>query len=1392
MSSLAARLAALPPEKRALLARQAAAAPPRETRPEIPRLPRDGRSFAPSFAQERLWFIEQWEQAPVYTERLALALDGPLSPARLAATLAHLVARHESLRTRFVVEATGLRQQVEAPFSPALPVLELSGLAEPARERELDRLLAREDQLRFVPAALPLLRLVLYRLGPRRHVVSFAVHHLVFDAWSVAVFFGELFAPPPGAGRESEPALQYADFAAWQRDRFAAGGADGELAYWRQTLLPLPPPLELPTDRPRPKVRSGHGSRCHFRLDPTTTGRLSALAQRHDATLFMALLAAFGLLLASLSAARRLAVGVPITNRSRPELESLIGLFVNTVVIPFELSPETRFSSLLAAVRGRVLGAQTHKELPFERLVEDLQPERDFSRTPLFQALFDVQTLPDPSFPPGLTGKLLPLDRDAAKTDLYLNLQRSGGGLDGELEYASDLFDHTTMLRCLGAFETLLAALLGRFEAGGEETAAFALPLLARASRHQLLAEHNDTAPWPVPAQSFLTTFAAVAARQPEAVAARSADRAMGYGEILARAAALAAELEGQRIGAEQRVAVALPRGFESLIALLGVLQAGAVYLPLDPEHPVERQAMQLADGGAVLVLTRPELLAKLPQPLPRVVFVDATSPLAAMPAKAPPPPPGDSLAYVLSTSGSTGRPKPVGVRHAGLAAFLAAMAEAPGLGPGDVLLAVTTLGFDIAALELFLPLVVGGSVAFASAEETRDGRLLARRLESSGATAIQATPATWRLLLDAGWRPPAAGLKLLSGGQALPPALVHELAPGHTEIWNLYGPTETTIWSAATRVRAADAAGARVAIGRPIPGTTIHVVDRGFELVPLGATGEIVIGGAGLARGYLGRPGATAAAFVPDAWGPAGSRVYKTGDLGRRRPDGRLDFLGRRDHQVKIRGHRIEPAEIEAVLVADAAVTAAAVLAVPEAGGDARLVAFVASAEPAESLCPRLRESLRKQLPAAFVPGTLLVLEALPADGNGKLDRKTLLARAATAGPGSREAAGRPPTAAEARLLPLWAEVLKLPPETLDATTSFFDLGGHSLATTRLLAGVRRQTGVEVSLLGFFEHPTLAGLAAAVAVATPPAQGLSPRSLPSCLVPIRLGGGERPIFWVPPAAGSPLPYLELARRLPPELPSWGLQAPGLADDEPPLTHTPALAARFVAAIKELEPRGPYRLAGWSFGAVLTWQMARELAAQGDEVELLALLDGGMDREQVRRWARPRAALQALVELGRIFLETSLPRSWDEARVLASWVGLSLPSGTLLAATRGLAARRRLFAGTGAQVLRSLRVLKGTFLAAVRHQPGPYRGSVDLFRTRRRGGRDPLQETLERLVEGPIAVHPIPGNHMSLIMDQNHVEILAASLARALAGRSPSGASAPGPIREEDQNPWTN
>jgi amino acid adenylation domain-containing protein len=1073
--SLTDRLAALTTEQRALFEalrrKQRQDAPVLLAPPPVERMsgPLGTGDWPLTFDQERLWFLQTLD--PESTANImvtAMRMTGPLAADVLEAAINAAVRRHGAWRTTFPIVEGRAVQRVTAELHLPLPVIDLSALPSARRSAVAIALAGEAARQPFALEREPLARLLLARLGEREHLCVLAVHHIVSDLISLQIFWREVVLLAAGTPLPAPP-VQFVDFAVWQRRWLDGEVLRQELAWWRGQLAEFPLVLELPTDRPRPMEMTGRGGRYPVYLNPAATADLRALARHAGVTRFMAVAALSAALFHRLSGQDRLITGTLNANRGRPEVESLIGFFLTQLPLAIDLGGDPTFRELLARVRAVAVAAFAHQHLPFGKLVESLQPERDTSRMPVVQTL--VQLLDGPDGHPQISGELavepLEIFDGNARYDLMLVLFEGADSIGGPLEYDTALFDRATVVRMAEMLVTMLAAV-----AADPGLRLSELPAFSAAARHQVLVEWNDTAlpEQPVP---VLELFAAQVARAPETAAWVGEGWSLSYSDLDARSNRLARHLRRRGIGPGEVVGLCLERTADLPVALLGVLKSGAAYLPLDAAHPAERREFMLEDADVAAVLTQERLLSVLPATgAPRIrldedwveISREVASPLS--PLAGP-----DDRAYVIYTSGSTGRPKGVEISHRALANFLRAMRHLIAMGPGDFLPAITTIAFDMSVPDLYLNMPAGAVTPLLSRDTAGDGVLLARALADTRVSVFQATPATYRMLLESGWTGDP-GLLLLCGAEAMSRDLADRLLPLGRGVWNFYGPTETTVWSTAWRVEAEGP----VSIGRPIAETRVYLLDRWLAPAPLGAVGELCIGGLGLARGYLRRPGLTAERFIPDPFsGTPGDRLYRTGDLARLRADGRLDCLGRADHQIKLRGFRIELGEIESALRGHPAITEAAVLLREDRAGDPRLTAYLGLAADAKPpSVHELRGALGERLPDYMVPAAYISLPALPRNANGKIDRKALAAIRPAEAPGAPRLSPRTPV--EELLAGLWSRVLELP--EVSPHDDFFALGGHSLLATQLVLRMRDTFGVEIPLRALFQAPTLAAQA--------------------------------------------------------------------------------------------------------------------------------------------------------------------------------------------------------------------------------------------------------------------------------------------------------------------------
>jgi amino acid adenylation domain-containing protein len=1319
-----------------------------------------------SYSQEPFWVISHLQQGPPpYAFHPVLRMNGPLDVSALDQALNEIFRRHESLRTTFG-EAGDDVVQVIAPYQlQQLKVVDLSTLPAETREEEVRRYAKAESERPIDLAKGPLMRLELLRLSGEEHVVLVGMHHIIYDGWSIDVLARELVTaylaftaglPSPLA----ELPIQYADFAVWQRERLQGEVLDRLRRYWLKQLEGLPT-LELPTDRPRPAVRTTHSAVREHQLSQQLNQAVGRLSNEEGATKFMTVLAAFQTLLHRYSGQDDFAVSTPAAGRLRPETESLVGCFINDLVLRADLSGDPSFRQLLGRVRETVLEAFDHQEMPFMRLVRELNPPRDPSRRTLVQTELIFHSVPRVSEQlPGVeVSDLRSLsETEGADFDLCLEVYDGEQGLQLRLCYHADLFDEATIVRMLEHFQAVLEAAIA-----DPDRRLSQLPLITDCQREQVLVEWNQTQV-DFPQQGCVhQLFETQVERDPDAVALVFEGRTVTYRQLNARANQLAHYLASREVGPEVLVGICLEPSLDLAVALLGVLKAGGAYVPLDPEDPRERIDYFLADSRPAVILTTAGLADRFSPPDARVVQLDAEREdilregEADMPCRATP----ENAICVLYTSGSTGKPKGVVSLHRGICNYLLAKQQLVGLGPADRVLLATPISFDTSVEEVFLGLTCGGCLVIEKAGGTRrDMSCLVQLIARENVTTACFVPSKLRLLLEEEHFGQCRSLKrVLVGGEVLTPDLVerffHRL---DAELYNEYGPTEASIDVAVWKCRL-DYQRGIIPIGRPIANVRLYVLDAERNPVPVGVPGELYIGGVAVARGYLNRPELSTERFLPDSFsGIAGDLLYRTGDRCRWLPDGNIEFLGRRDGQVKIHGGRLELGEVEAAISRYPAVAHAAVVVRQSSPDYKYLAAYVVprgrradSVEARTEFVKDLRQFLKSSLPEYMIPQAFEVLDALPQLPSGKLDRAALPAAAPTARPARRYVAPR--SILEQQLAAIWAELLGR--DRVGVYDNFFELGGHSLLAVQAITRTCAALGADLPAATLFVAPTIAAMAERIEAAQRRETNRIPRETPipddiastafppstggrQSLVPLRSGGTATPLFCIHGLGGHVGCFLPLACGLAEPRPVYGLQGHGLDAGQRPHDRIEDMAAFYLQEIREVQPRGPYLLAGWSMGGLIALETAERLRAAGEEVVLVAMLDTDlsadgaaadeMDDQSTVRWLVPHLNL-----------------SWAELKGLPpdrQW--------------QRIAERADLAGGIGgAEIRRLAEVCRAHLAAFARYQPRSYQGRAVLFRAEDARDLDPRWKSLcPRL-----RMEAVPGNHYSMLR-KPHVETL--------------------------------
>lgn len=1042
-----------------------------------------------SFAQERLWFLAQLEpDKPVYNVRLMTYLHGPLNLKALQLSLREVIQRHEILRTTFEIDHYNLVQVVHPSMEVQLPLIDLSTLSLSERSIHLEQLTKVEARRLFHLTKGPLLRGMLLRLAPEEHILFLTLHHIITDGWSTGIFKQELGILYESFASGTPPSLpdlpiQYADFAAWQRQQFQGEHFTSLLAYWREQLAGSPPLLEFPFDHPRPPVPSYTGASFALTISPSLTQALKALSQKEGVTLFMTLLAAFQALLARFSGQEDIVVGTPIANRTRKELEGLIGFFVNTLVLRTNLSGNPRFLELLQQVRQTALGAYIHQDMPFEKLVEELQPERTLSYHPLFQIMFQLDNTPSPSLTfAQLSLETVDFEKEMVPFDLELSISEEKQGLFAQFDYNTDLFDKTTIVRFANYFQAFLASI-----ADNPTQHLSDISLLSITEHEQMLVSWNATQTSYPEIECIQHLFEKQAERIPDAIAVTYGEQHVTYQELNRRANQLAYYLRTQGVGSEVRVGLCMERSIEIIIGLLGILKAGGVYVPLDPTYPASRLSFMLTNANIQIILTQESLKEHFSsEEVEQILCLDSQWSVIAqvnglLHERSYP----ENLAYVVYTSGSTGRPKGIAMTHRAITNLIVWGLRNTSLANQARTLQFASPSFDVSLQEMFLTWGSGGIVLLISQESRRNMEEVAEIIYNEAIERLYMPAMTFQQLAQIFERKgisPSHLCEIIAGSEQLQitEPIIRLLDSLESCILrNEYGPSESHVATAFTVQNAAEEWVRVPPIGRPIANTEIYILDRYFHPVPVGVPGEIYIGGAGLARGYLGRPDLTADRFIPNPYGKeAGTRIYKTGDLARYRSDGDIEFLGRIDHQIKLRGYRIELGEIETILTEHPGVNETVVLLQEGTSGNKQLIAYIVVATGWQITPAALRAWLRERLPDYMVPSAFTILEHFPLTAHGKIDRQALL-QIDTSRPELETEFVAPRTPLEETLAGIWSRVFNL--QQIGIYDNFFDLGGHSMLATMLMVQIQDHFQMQLTVRDLFEQPTIAGLAESI-----------------------------------------------------------------------------------------------------------------------------------------------------------------------------------------------------------------------------------------------------------------------------------------------------------------------
>lgn len=1313
-----------------------------------------------SFGQERLWFLEQLEpDSSFHNTPAVVRLTGQLDVIALEQSLNEIVRRHEVLRTSFTNVDGRPEQVIAATVELKLPVSDLREL--PENENEASRLIEEEARWHFDLGEAPLFRAQLLRLAEDEHVLIVNLHHIISDDWSLGILFREISSlyPAFANGHSStleELPIQYADYAAWQREWLRGETLEKQLSYWKDQLSGVLPVMELPADHPRPAIQSFRGARQWISFSKDLSVRIKSLGQREGATLFITLLAAFKALLHRYTGQEDVLIGSAIQNRHHAETEGLIGFFVNTLALRTDLSGNPTFRELLSRVRETALSAYSNQDLPFEKLVQELQPERDLSRNPLFQVMFAHQT-PAALDLPGFKWQSVEIGKDTAQFDLgFFVWEEISGEVSAATEYSTDLFDATTIQRMLEHFRVLVEAIVSDPDRRLSD-----LPILSEAEKEQL-SEWKGIRPDYPKNKCIHELFEEQVQRAPDAIAATFEKQQLTYKELDQRSNQLAHHLRKHGVGPEVPVGICLERSLEMIVTLLGVLKSGGAYLPLDPASPQKRLKLMLEDAGVAVVLVQQHLRERLPSHRASVIAVDSDWETVAHESTEHPPneSTAKNLAYVMYTSGSTGRPKGVSVTHRSVVR-LVKETNYMRFAADEVFLQFAPLSFDASTLEIWGSLLNGARLVMMppglpSLEE------LGAKVSGNHVTTLWLTAGLFHQLVETQLESLHGVRQLLAGGDVLSVPHVEKVSRdlSDCQLINGYGPTENTTFTCCYRVQPSERFESSVPIGIPISNTEVYILDRHMQPVPIGMIGELYIGGDGLARGYLNDPVMTAERFVPHRLSERpGERLYRTGDRVRYLADGRIEFLGRIDDQVKLRGFRIELGEIEAVLNEHQSVKQSVVIAREDKAGDKQLVAYLVLTEEIETIISDLRRWVKQQLPDYMVPSSFVVLDEFPLTENGKLDRRALPA------PDGKQFLKNvyiaPRNTLELLLTKIWEKILEVQP--IGIKDNFFDLGGHSLLAVRLFAQINQVCGKNLPLATLFQAPTVEQLASLLGE-----EKWSPTW--SSLVAIQPGGSRPPLFCLHLALGHVLFYRELAERLGTDQPVYAFQPQGLDGTLPRHTSIAEMAAHYIKEMHALQPQGPYYLGGSSFGGLLAFEMAQQLHAQGEQTAVLALFDTYAPGYEELLSANGSLRRRGHLLMQRVNLHfANLILLERDAKVRYAREKAELFKGRMKGRIKALENRVK-------NTLRKLSHSNGHLVPAddepdialqalKEYVPQIYPGRVTLFRASKRSLGDKTDRDLGwgKLAAGGVEIHEIPGYHGSIVMEPR-VRVLAQKL----------------------------
>lgn len=1364
--SIAERLARLSPAKRALLEKRLGGTLPGANPFQITK--RAGGSTAPlSFNQDGLLFMEQLEPGTSrYNVYEAIRIDGQVDQNILQKTLDEIAARHEALRTVFESEGDGWQQVVQPISGACLKHVDLR--ADSDDVAPIDLLQAEADKPVDIYRG-PMFSALYVVANDYESYLLIKMHHIVSDGWSLGIYWKEFAEIYSALSQDrlialEETPIQFGDYAAWSR-QFLKREIDRQTEYWKRQLDGVPALLEFPTDRPRPALQTAKGAQESATFSNELVSRLNEFCKSEGSTLYMALLAGFDAVLSKYTGAKDLVIGTPVAGRNRTETENLIGYFVNTLPVRTDMSGDPTFQELIKRVRGTVLDAFSHQDLPFEHIVAAVKPERSLSYNPIYQVAFALQERQQSAISiPGLDIATVELKLSTAKFDLFLSAQESSDGLNITVEYSTDLFDRDTIQRFIAHYENLFVSVLNDTELPLSK-----MEMLSDAERRQLITEWNETKT-AYPREAVHLQFAARCKEFSEQIAVSGLGEVWTYRELDERSNRIANYLIRLGVEAGQRIGISMDRSPIMIASILGVLKCGAAYVPMDPANPASRLEQMIADAELLFILTRTEYLGQMPITTATAIDVDAEKNAidSCSSSFVPKERAFEDTACILYTSGSTGRPKGVMIPHRAISR-LVHNTNYIDVTPDDRFAHVANVAFDLAIFDIWGALLNGARTVIIPKDIVLSPERFSAEVKSAGITTICLATSLFHLI--AREKPDAFSTvkMVIVAGEAFDPAAARSVlasAPPQ-RLLNGYGPTESTTFATWKHIDDAAAAEPNVSIGKPLSNTTIFILDEHLNPVPIGVAGEVFIGGDGLAIGYLNRPELNEERFVRipvqqfDAAAEDTETVllYRTGDMARYRVNGDIDYIGRKDHQIKLRGFRIELGEIEAIIEAHPSVAEAVVLAIKDSN-DHRLAAFYVASSGAQISPDQLRAYLRENLPHYMVPASLVDLSAMPLNGNGKIDRQRLASQVVVPQTVPDETE-EPKNELQIKLAWIWQKVLGL--SSIGIRDNFFDLGGHSLAAVRVFSEIEKTLGCRLPLASLFKAPTIEQLSELI-------EGGDWRSSWESLVPMRTGGSKPPFFCIHAVGGNILEYNDLAKHLDPDQPFYGLQSIGLDGRSAPLTDLGSMADAYLKEICEVQPVGPYYLGGRSFGGTIAYEMARRLRAEGEDVALLAIFDSYpkgwlklFSRDETHNHRRQFLRMRARRHL-QLWLGLSLAEKFRYG-----WTKLGYKSRKLRNILWQISQKIRPASESVNTTIRNIEEIN--YLAIKNYVPEVYDGTVTFFSADEEVCPEENLTGWGVLAAGGVNVLSVPGDHQTMIKSP-HVADLAQRLEEVISRTS--------------------